>query len=91
MFPFVVLAKICQQAHHDRRQGFRMVSHLQRNNTAKLVGRIIYDVGKIAVQREQNSIESLGTLYDVRIFRVYWKVTAQQLDFVSCVSKRLAY
>ena len=67
----------------DRRKGFWVVSHLQGDNAAELCWRIIDDVGEIAVESNEHGIEALRAVNHVRIFRVYWQVTAQQLNCVS--------
>jgi len=60
VFSFIVLAQICEQAHHNRGKGFRVVPHLQCNNAPEVCRRIINDVGEIAVQRDQYGFEFLA-------------------------------
>ncbi len=71
-----------KQADHDRWKGLWVVSHLQSDNAAKVRRRIIDDVGEISIQSNEHGIEALRAVNHVRIFRVYWQVTAQQLNCV---------
>ena len=59
-----------QEPVHHGRCDFRMVVDLQRHNPSELPGRVGNDVGKVAVQRQQNSPEflSLGNYREVRRF-----------------------
>ena len=91
VFFIEVFAQICEQAHHDCGKGFRMVSHLQSNDAAEERGRIVNDVGEIARLVCSIWLRALRTVDDVRIFRVYWEIAAQQLDGVSSISQRIAY
>ena len=55
---------------HHGRCDLRMVVDLQRYNASELPGRVGNDVGKVAVQRQQNGPEflSLGNYREVRRF-----------------------
>ena len=86
VFSFIVLAHICEQAHHDRWKGFRMISHLQSNDASEERWRIVNDVGEIAVECDQYGFEPLRTFYDVGILRVDWQMSSQQFDRVASIS-----
>jgi hypothetical protein len=87
VLPLRVSAQICKQVDHDRWKGLWVVSHLKGNNAAEVCRRIINNVSEIAVESHEHGMEVLRAVYHVRIFRVYWQVTPQQLNRMSGVMK----
>ena len=64
-----------------------MISNLKSNDPMVSRRGVRGNVGEIAIQRQQYSIQLLGLLDDNEVVRVWRNVLFQNKDFMSCVLK----
>jgi hypothetical protein len=73
-----------QEPIHYGRRDLRMIANLQRHNPSELPWRVGDDIGKIAVQRQQNCPEVLGLADNRQVPRLRRHVLFQPENFMSC-------
>jgi hypothetical protein len=82
----ILLTGISGSVHQEPLQhrgcDLRKIANLQGHNPAELTGRVGDEIGKIAVQRQQDCAELLGLGNDHGIWRFRWHVVLQTQHFM---------
>jgi len=69
---------------HNLGQNFRVVSNLETDDPAIVLGRVFHDIREIAIYGQEQAIQLMCFLNDRRIQRICCQMFAQAKYFASC-------
>ena len=90
VFAFGMIGKVGQQSNNRSGNARGLVLYLQSDDASVVRGWIIDNVGEVAVERNQDRIESLSAGNHLGVERIGRNVIAQNLQLIAWLTKRIA-